>query len=267
MRDVGKSGILPGSAQEARGKPKEKQVRARPASARDQKPNESTPSVEPTPLDVTCDGLMRVDMPEPVVQVAVGPPEPPAPTLVRFERNVVAQRGNVDDRPDQLTCDTLKLSLVPGDKPPPPPTVSAPRTQDQGAVVSSTHAGQSTDGNKSELQTKSQIAAGASKPDKGKDAASRVEGSESVPGEDGMFGNLTLQRANATGHVVWLYLPQQGMKLKMNELIHMRQLPTTRSQTYCRGDVTRPFELDKVDMVQDPEDPNYGEVTSVTHIR
>ncbi len=46
----------------------------------------------------------------------------------------------------------------------------------------------------------------------------------------------------------------------------MRQVPSKRSQTYCRGDVTRKFELDKVDMIQDPEDPNYGEVTKVTHI-
>ena len=61
--------------------------------------------------------MMRVDMPPAAVQVAVGPPEAPAPTLVRFERNVVVLRGQVDDRPDQLTCDTLRLSLVPAEKP------------------------------------------------------------------------------------------------------------------------------------------------------
>ena len=50
--------------------------------------------------------------------VLVGPPAPPAPTLVQFERNVVVLRGQPDAQPDQLTCDTLKLSLVPGEKPP-----------------------------------------------------------------------------------------------------------------------------------------------------
>jgi hypothetical protein len=267
MRDVGKSGILPGSAQGAKGKSKEGQTRVETAAARDQKPGEPTPSEQPTPLNVTCDGLMRVDMPEPVAQVLVGPPEPPAPTLVRFERNVVALRGQVDDRPDQLTCDTLKLNLIPGDNPSLPPTSGAERSSDQRSAVSANPVRQPRDGRSAEPQTKSQTVADAKNSGKSKDAIEKAEGSGPAPGEDGMFGNLTLQRAHATGHVVWLYLPQQGMKLKMNELIHVRQLPTTRSQTYCRGDVTRPFELDKVDMIQDPDDPSYGEVTSVTHIR
>ncbi len=216
MRDIGKSGILPGSSQPPQSASSKSQARGQSAGGPDRKPGEPAPSDQPTPLDVRSDGMMRVDMPAAMAQVAVGPPEPPAPTLVRFERNVVVLRGRLDDRPDQLNCDTLRLTLVPAEK------------------------GKGGGGE------------GGSKPGSGKD--------------DGLFGNLTLQRAHATGHVVWLYLPQQGMKLKMNELIHARQVPFETSQTYCRGDVTRPFELDKVDMIQDPEDPNYGQVTSVTHM-
>ena len=60
---------------------------------------------------------MQVFLPKPKLPVLVGPPAPPAPTLVQFDRNVVVLRGKLDDGPDQLTCDTLKLSLVPEEKP------------------------------------------------------------------------------------------------------------------------------------------------------
>ena len=56
-----------------------------------------------------------------------------------------------------------------------------------------------------------------------------MQTSESMPGSTGskaekrgLFGDLTLQRAHATGHAVWLYLPSQGVKLRCNELIHKR---------------------------------------------
>ncbi|HKI16359.1 MAG TPA: hypothetical protein VKA15_00685, partial [Isosphaeraceae bacterium] len=91
--------------------------------------------------------------------------------------------------------------------------------------------------------------------------------SESSAGEDkGPFGNLTLQRAVATGHAVWLYLPAHGVKLRCNELIHQRWMPFKPDITYFRGDLTRPIELDKIDVVRD-EGPEKGKVTSVTHIR
>ena len=59
---------------------------------------------------------MQIFLPKPRLPVLIGPPAPPAPTLVQFERNVVVLRGSIDDRPDQLTCDTLKLSLIPAEK-------------------------------------------------------------------------------------------------------------------------------------------------------
>jgi len=268
MRDVGKSGILPGSSQAPQGSSRESQARVQLAGTPDQKPGEPTPSDQPTPLDVRCDGMMRVDMPAAVAQVAVGPPEPPAPTLVRFERNVVVLRGPIDDRPDQLTCDTLRMSLVPAEKPPGAPANRAEQGPNQNASASARDKVQSPAGDGPEPEARAQTIAQAPSSDKGKSSDDGKGGdTESGTGkDDGLFGNLTLQRAHATGHVVWLYLPQQGMKLKMNELIHVRQVPFETSQTYCRGDVTRPFELDKVDMIQDSDDPNYGQVTSVTHM-
>src|SRR5262249_43359317 len=66
-------------------------------------------------------------------------------------------------------------------------------------------------------------------------------------------------------HAVWLYLPIQGVKLRCNELIHLRQAPFKPDQTYFRGDRTRPLELEKLDVIED-EGPDQGKVTSVTNI-
>jgi hypothetical protein len=82
----------------------------------------------------------------------------------------------------------------------------------------------------------------------------------------GLFGDLTLQRAHATGHAVWLYLPNEGVKLRCNELIHMRLMGIKPDWTYFRGDTTRPLDLEKVDVVRETG-PDQGKVTSVTHIR
>ena len=84
--------------------------------------------------------------------------------------------------------------------------------------------------------------------------------------DKGPLGNLTLQRVHATGHAVWLYLPANGVKLRCNELIHARLMPFKPDVTYFRGDLTRPIELVKVDVVRD-EGPDQGKVTSVTNIR
>ena len=169
----------------------------------------------PTPLDVRCDAKMQVYLPKPVVPVAIGPPAPPGPTIVLFERNVVVLRGQPDDQPDQLTCDTLKLHLVPGDKSPE-------------KVAQTTAPSDTTEQD---------------------DVSTEPAESEN----DGLFGGLTLQRAYATGHVVWLHLPQQGIKLRCNELWHVRRLPYQPDMTYFRGDATRPLEIEKVDIAYDPK--------------
>jgi hypothetical protein len=226
MRDVGSSGILPGKVQTKQVAPGEVEVRAPAANQADPKTAARSASSEPTPLHVHCDSTMRVDMPKPQNPVPVGPPQRPAPTLVRFERNVVVLRGPADSQRDQLNCDALKLTLIPDDK--------------------ATKKGTET---KSESQPQAQPT-----PPSG-------------PGEEnGPLGNLTLQRAHATGHAVWLYLPAQGVKLRCNELIHMKWMGFKPDVTYFRGDLTRPIELTKVDVVHD-EGPDKGKVTSVTNIR
>jgi len=207
MRDVGKSGLLPGSPSTRRGTKANAQTKTQLARGPDQENAEEEPADEPTPLDVRSDSKMQVYLPKPELPVMVGPPAPTAPTLVQFDRNVVLLRGPIDDQPDQLTCDTLKLSLVPADKPAQP--------EDE---------------------------------------------------KKGLFGNLTLQRAHATGHAVWLYLPTQGVKLRCNELIHTKLAPFHPDRTYFRGDLTRPLDLWKVDVVKE-EGPDQGKVSGVTHIK
>ncbi len=171
---------------------------------------------------------MQVFLPKPQLPAVIGPPAPPAPTIVQFDRNVVVLRGEVDDDPDQLTSDTLKLSLVPGDKQPRGPQTNADGTNAQPSTP-------------------------ASKPSDGE--------------SNGLFGGLTLQRAYATGHVVWLYMPKQGTKLRCNELIHMRQAPYRPDMTYFRGDDTRPVEIEKLDISYDEaDDLDPGTITSVTYI-
>ncbi|HKI19349.1 MAG TPA: hypothetical protein VKA15_15790, partial [Isosphaeraceae bacterium] len=57
MRDVGKSGILPGSSQAPQAASAESQARVQLAGRPAQRPGEPTPSDQPTPLDVRCDGM------------------------------------------------------------------------------------------------------------------------------------------------------------------------------------------------------------------
>ena len=63
---------------------------------------------------------MQIDLPPPRIPVEVGPPAPADPTFARFLRNVEVHRGRPGVTPDELTCDTLDLMLVPADKPMPP---------------------------------------------------------------------------------------------------------------------------------------------------
>ena len=78
------------------------------------------------PLDLRCDGPMQVAFPKPHLPVKEGPPAPPGPTLVHFERNVVVRRGKLTEQPDQLDSDNLDLTLVPAEKTAPGPG-KAPR--------------------------------------------------------------------------------------------------------------------------------------------
>ncbi len=235
MNDVGKSGILPGSAQPRKSASGEVKLVAGAPPEPVPSPSSNAPVSEPTPLDVRSEATMRVDMPKPQTPVEVGPPERPGPTLVQFERNVVVLRGPIGSKRDQLNCDTLKLTMVPGEKPMPT------------AAVENSAQAQDATGTRSPAASKS---GPASEPSDG----------------GGLFGGLTLQRAHATGHAVWLYLPAQGTKIRCNELIHKRLVKTKPDETYLRGDTTRPLELWKID-VAEGDDPETGKETSATYIR
>jgi hypothetical protein len=208
LHDVGKSGMMPGMKQPAR--PANGAIKAKIEVAT--APGQSAkPELKqgPTPLRVTCKSKMLVFLPKPALPVSIGPPAPPAPTIVQFDRDVVVLRGQVDNQPGQLMCDSLKLTLVPGE--------TVPDQSDTGE-------------------------------------------------KDGLFGNLALQRAHATGHAVWLYLPADGIKLRCNELIHMHLVPYKPNWTYFRADLTQKLWLEKIDLVQDVDSPDRGKIKSVTHI-
>ncbi len=232
MKDIGKSGMMPGTSTPKHPPTKAAAAEAKLELAKGADPKVQTPpQQQPTPLDLTCDSKMQVSPAKTRVPVLIGPPAPPIPTIVTFDRNVVVVRGRVDEQPGQLTCDNLKLMLVPSEAPPPPPNSGT--SQPVGAQESD-----------------------IAPPDK-----------PAAAEKSGLFGGLTLKRAHATGHAVWVYLPADGVKLRCNELIYLRQAPEKPDTTYFRGDLTRPLELEKTDLVQDVKSPDYGKVKSITHIR
>lgn len=123
IHDVGKSGIMPGMKTPPLKAKSIVEAKAQVSTGEDQKAQ--TAQLQPTPLDVTCDSKMRVFPAKTPLPVRVGPPAPPAPTIVQFDRNVVVLRGLADARPSQLTCDSLKLTLVPAPEPLPSQVVSS----------------------------------------------------------------------------------------------------------------------------------------------
>ena len=126
LRDVGKSGIIPGKTDPRH--PANGAVQAKLEVAGGPEPTaQALLEEQPTPLDLTCDSKMRVHPAKSRLPVMVGPPAPPLPTIVQFERNVVVLRGRVDEKPGQLTCDNLTLTMIPSEGPPPPrPATSQP---------------------------------------------------------------------------------------------------------------------------------------------
>jgi hypothetical protein len=292
MRDVGSSGMLPSSGPQAARKTatpaKTAGVAANPTAQEPGAKETKSPSKdEPVPLFVKSEGPMRIDVPPDREPVAVGPPEPPAPTLVRFERNVVAWRGLVD--PDQLDCDVLRLTLVPGPQPEArsPKDASSRKADGQDKPVGPAHSAQS-EAPAVAANTGPSAGIGSSGESKsgqppGSGDGSVQEQETSDPPNKGLFGNLTLQKAHATGHAVWLQMRVQGTKVRCNEMIHERCMPYRPDYTLFRGDRTRQVWMEKLDY--EPEEPTKGseedgerlassepptkkarEVRSVTHV-
>lgn len=269
LRDVGSSGMFPGSPPsgknaKATGKDVTLAGSVAPASSTAKAASGTPDANEPVPLYIQSDGLMRVDWPPDRLPVAIGPPEPPSPTLVRFERNVVALHGRLDrpDRqPNQLDCDTLRLTLVPAGPPPgrrdkdkdkdaarpdaPAMDASKPQALAQAAPAAGQGPGAApvvgaSGGVPNTASAESKYEAGTSPP---ADAAASAPDGKSK----GLFGNLTLQKAHATGHAVWLQLREQGSKILCNELVHDRRLPYQPDSTTFRADRSRKIWLQKID--------------------
>ncbi len=313
LRDMGDSGVFPGAAPKPKSPAKGAAVNLQVAGSPSSGKSAPTAPAGPSPMDILSDGPMHVDFAKNSPPVEVGPPEPPAPTFVRFERNVVALFGHPGLLPDQLNCDTLRLTLVPPTKPTQPkpsqsdqggpsdavaavpgdPNATAPASRSAvGVDRSESRSGASPGGTASPAELVAQSGAAADvnavKPGAGKDDG---DGSAPAAGpSQGPFGNLTLQRAHATGHAVWLQLREQGAKVRCNELIHERRAPYEPDMTYFRGDVTRPMWLEKIDREPvEPDDkstqiadgstpatspearaqaarPKQGKITGVTHV-
>ncbi|MEA2632406.1 MAG: hypothetical protein QOE66_2625, partial [Chloroflexota bacterium] len=164
-----------------------------------------------------------------------GPPAPQGPTLAQFSIDVVVLRGRANQVPDQLNCDHLRLTMLPGDK-------SAPR----GPVAPG-----------------SASAAGSPAPT-GSEAEVVAEADEPEDSE-GSLGGLTLRRAVATGHAVWLQSVSQGTKALCNELIYKKLAPEKPDETYLRGDDATKLRVEKLAIAQDG--PDKGKIRSITTIR
>jgi len=245
--DVSKTGILPDTAQTKRGEPGKVQVEVQVDSQRAQKngATKGQASPEPVPLDLRCEGPMQVAFPKPHLPVKEGPPAPPGPTLVHFERNVVVRRGKLTEQPDQLDCDNLDLTLVPGEKTVPGPGKTPPSgSQAVTPAAASASSGQAP------------AAEGAARSGSGE--------------QKGTFGDLVLQRVKATGHAVWLRSPANGVRIFSNELLHKIGSPPGPTLTYWRSDATRKVVIEKYDYVEEhpqgPDGPVVRKPQSVTHI-
>ena len=230
MRDAGNSGVVPGGT---------KAPAAGKAGAGKAKASEG-----PTPLFIRADGEMRLDFPPDALPVPVGPPSPPRPTLVRFERNVVAVHGQLDKQPNQLDCDVLRLTLIPAEPAPPPPKAKDGEKRKTEPAKAADTAGQVA------------VAAPAAAADDDDDFYGGWE--DEAPSKGGLFGNLTLQKAHATGHAVWLQLREQAAKVLCVEMIHERSLPYRPDSTFFRGEKTRPVVLEKIDYEPEEESESGG---------
>lgn len=100
---------------------------------------------------------------------------------------------------------------------------------------------------------------------KGKGEGTEKSGSNGEAAAGAAGSNLTLKRAEATGHNVRLVSAGQGVKARCNELIHKKQLPEAPDETYFRGDPTTRLIVEKTDVAN--QGPNKGKVTSYTTIR
>ncbi|MGC8638789.1 MAG: hypothetical protein ACP5XB_02790, partial [Isosphaeraceae bacterium] len=87
----------------------------------------------------------------------------------------------------------------------------------------------------------------------------------------GVFGDLTLDRVHATGHMVWLHQPLRGAKILCNEMIHEVAYQGNQDRTYFRVDTLRKhWLLEKYDFTEERPQGQNGPVQrkaeSVTYV-
>ena len=187
---------------------------------------------------------MQIDLPKPRLPVRVGPPAPPDPTIATFTRDVVVLQAKPKQVPDQLNCDYLKLTFMPGKKPPRP---AAPRH----GTATATPPRMYCECPRGSVGTTAATGTGRLRPPN--------------PPPAGGAGGLTLRRADATGHAVWLQSVSQGIKTLSNELIYKKLAPEKPDETYLRGDTPKGILVEKLDLVK--EGPNKGKIEQITTVR
>ena len=183
VESVSQSGIVPGGGKVVTTATSTKDGKTKPAK------------VEPRPGHIQAAGAMRIELPRKRIPAAIGPPAPPDPTFVFFDRNVRLQQGAGADL-DQLDCDHFEAMLLPPDP------------------VGLTYAEVMKDAElkkKETAEAASAVAAGpATKADPKVDAEDD-DADADAPEEGGSIANLTLRRAKATGHAVWFQSTAQHM--------------------------------------------------------
>lgn len=171
--------------------------------------------VEPRPGHVQSAGAMRIELPRKHNPPGIGPPAPPEPTFVFFDRNVRLQQGSGVDL-DQLDCDHFEAMLLP-----PEPTTG---TKAQVA--------KDDESRKKSAVATSAVAAGPAT--KGQPKADPAD--DAAEEQGGSVANLTLRRAKATGHAVWFQSGAQHMVAYGNYLRFEKFGVDEPDCTYFYGD-------------------------------
>jgi hypothetical protein len=197
VKDVGRSGIVPGADAGAPGARKVAQG--------------------PRPGDIQCDGEMRLDLPRPRLKPPCGPPAASEPTFAHFSRNTKVRQGD-PEQPDQIDCDQLHLILIPNEDLPTTPEVLATQLAAKA---------------KAKAEAEADAAASGKAPDA---AAPDAAPADAPASEEGALSGLALIYAEGLGHAVWLQSPTQGTKALGNQLIYNRYAPLAPDRIYFRGD-------------------------------
>jgi len=227
---------------------------------------------EPIPVELRCDGAMRI-VPPFVVQPNRDPKrDGPAPTMAYFTRNVKVSRG-FENAVDQLNCDDLTITLVPEPRLAIDPTASAAtHAVLQGAALGigqfgvgvslawSAHAGILAT-----CSTAATTALAKASPARSDSApASRSKANSPLDSRmTASFERLTPRRVLAEGHAVWLQSQGLGLKARGTKLTYDRPGSGRPDRAVLDAGPTSRVFVEQVDL--DPRDP--AKIRSVATVR